>query len=178
LAQVCFGFLVDVAGLLIAFKTGNAWFYNCYFLIDIIIVNYAATLLLKQTSRKTVLIGLAVVVSAWLLSFRLYGITTLFNWAFLLGSILTVYAYLAVLFSLLNADKSARPVALIVIGNLLYYACCIPCFGFINYLMVKNPKLATDVFHINHVFSTLRYILIGFSFLTYRKLKTANTLDR
>lgn len=170
--QCLLAFGVEAIGRYINQASGgnNTWLFNFYCLVELAVHSYIGYLLLSRKSRQAILVGLAILLMFWLYSFFTDGQNRFFNWyvvvhCFFLLILYTVVLMTRVLFSQKLLWKQS--LFLICIASIIYYACTIPLFGMLNYIVDSNVKMAKGLFYISHIADVLRYILVAIAFYLY-----------
>lgn len=178
LAQVLFAFIAEAAGKILSVKYyPNAWVFNIYMLIEFLLLSIAASLFITRF-KKIVIVIISCFVIAWVLQAYNSGLTKLFNWLFVLSSLGITVMYAAILFMHGMFTKRhfySDPLFLVCVSIVVFFACIIPLFGLLNYLIKDDIIIAKKLYLINVGASIFRYSLVAIAFYLYgRQAKRAH----
>lgn len=85
------------------------------------------------------------------------------NFSIICSAVILMIRYIQVL--LWNARQPAGPVSsgiyLVAISILLYHCCTIPIFSLFHYFIREDLVLASKIFELNSILSSLRYLGTG-----------------
>ena len=170
LLQVALAFIAECFGEYLIFQHQyNTWSFNIYILADMLLTGWCARLLLaKYKYSYLVTYMLAFLTVWWVIEIYDHGI---FHWAtlFFTGScVLLVSLYIVVLFNKLLFTKKIikEPAFWLSISVILYFGCCLPYFGMLNYLVSEKSTAAKQLWVINRWLNFSRYPLIAVCFIT------------
>lgn len=171
--QVFFALLAESFGAYLGHHyIHNAWVFNIYNLIDLLLTGIAAQLLLRK--YKYIIYGFIVFgFIIWGIEVYKYGILHLANIFFIFSCILLVCVYLFVLLnqSLFTKRIFTEPAFWLSISVILYFGCCLPYFGLYNYLINEQYAIAKKLVIINRVFNFIRYPFIAVCFIIIGRQK-------
>lgn len=158
---------------LISIYGENVWLCNIYMLVEILLLGIIATMLVNNSLIKRIvallLVGLSII---WVMTIQRNGLKTLTNTFYLLGGIVLVMSYLAVLFnsSVLASKKViSDPVFWFSLSVIIYFGCYLPYKGLENYLMSISMELTDTLFNIILLLNYIRYPLVGLAFYLHGK---------
>lgn len=187
LLQLAIAFIFELTGLIINLcHINNVVLFNVYMLGDVLLVGFAGILLNERRSIKVfftcILFSCALI---WVWIFLKSELKQFFNWSFVMNCICLCLIYLTALLN--NVMKSRY--SIVIPGNsefwvcfaiIIYYGCCIPFFGFMNYLLNHHPKIVQNIYTINVSLAIIRYSIIGLTFnvMSPFKLLKQNKIDR
>lgn len=165
-------FLVEAWGKYLNTTTGqnNVSIFNGYSLVELWLLGYIGLELIPIKSKKFFVYALVLLTVFWMYNLSSYGPTQFFNWYFVLHCFFLLILYTTVLFTKAMFNRKVlwkQPLFLICLSLIVYYACTIPLFGTINYLVQSNMKMAANLFYISHIINILRYFLIAIAFYLY-----------
>lgn len=168
-----FSLVVEVTGetLGIMYRS-NIWLFNLYLLPNTLLTGIAGTYLFNKVLNKYLIrIGLLIWSIFWFIQLYTNGIAIFANRAFLFGGLLLIVVYLVSLKNLFVSTTVfyKQPEFWVAIAVIVYYACNIPSFGLINYLISHHDFAATNLYYINNILSIFYYSLISYSFYLCRK---------
>jgi len=172
--QCCIVFLVEAWGKYLNATTGqnNVIIFNGYSLIELWLLGYIGLELISIKFKKFFVYALVLLTIFWIYSYSVYGPEQFFNWYFVLQCFFLLILYTIVLITKAMFNRKVlwkQPLFLLCVSLILYYACTIPLFGTINYLVQSNMKMAARLFYISHAINILRYTLVALAFYLYAR---------
>lgn len=151
-------------------KQNNTWVFNIYMLLEMVLLGIAGSLFLERSIRVYPLFVFGIMLILWMVNAFISDFDKLFNWFFVSSSALIIVLYVFILFKNLLFKKKRlfkEPLFYLCFSSILYFASVIPLFGLINYLIIDNITIATQLFYINISLVILRYTLIAIAFYLY-----------
>ncbi|RYZ52959.1 MAG: hypothetical protein EOP49_08300 [Sphingobacteriales bacterium] len=165
--QTLLAFPTDVTGWIMGqYNIANFWFYNVYMLPDCLLVATAAWALIKNKVAAGILLAaMALFTVAWGINFAQRP-DTFATGIFMAECLLVLVAYLYVITDRIASDGKglARPLIWLCFIQIVYYACQLPLFMVLGYLIKNDLSLASKVYMINPVLNIIRYSLTAFCF--------------
>lgn len=172
--QVVCACLTEQAGFLLTkYGKPNAWLYDIYFFLEVIMVSIASFFLTPTPTRKRILQYLIpIFLVAWgvyMFSPRLLSIGTLG----LGGYSMIVVLLLSSILEMTVKGYDDRPSLLITFSLLAFFAGVIPMFSFLEYLYQLDPTAGKKLSIIVGSLCIIRYFSAAIAFfLYYRRSKT------
>ncbi|MGB8194832.1 MAG: hypothetical protein WCF67_23055, partial [Chitinophagaceae bacterium] len=155
------------------YKQSNLWIYNLYLLPQYLFYLYYfhETLIsgrIKRNIKITTVVYATITITNYLWGQKLH---TLFNTytvmaACLMISVLCIVFFFQVSNSVNILKPGSSPEIWIVSGMFIFHFCALPCFIFSNYLTVKYPTLAYNIFiYVLQFFNIIMYSFYLIAFL-------------
>lgn len=176
--QILVALFVEIGGLYIGEiqHHNNAWLYNIYLLVEVILLTIAAVNFTKSTKLNRIFLLSATLVSSyWIYLFVTKQHNQLFNWFIIISAFLSLSMYIIVLLdNAIFSQKNLVHQPLFLLGSsiIIYYACIIPLFGVINYLLENSYAYARKLYYINQSVNILRYSLVVIALYLYGRQAT------
>jgi hypothetical protein len=181
--QVLIAFGVNIIGYILRLrKINNIPLYNLYLLFDYGLLLMAASKFLKDyVPKKYFSIAFAIIIMIWLYEIFREGSTTFVQGAYIVGSFLILISYLIVFyFTVMKHSQSLirLPFFWISTAIILFYACNIPNFSMIQYLVycTKDNSFVSGL--ILDSLNNIRYGFISIGFLIYLNNRTKSLNPR
>ncbi len=169
--EVTFSILFDTTGWLLHYFDieNNAGLYNIYWFFNLWFTGMAAWQVLNMPGfKKMALVMLYITTIAGFYFVWAKQFTGLASYFFLSACVVLTFLYLLVLVQFLsvNTQKLFRePVFLLSVTLIIYYACNIPFWAYLNYLNQHQDSLARKLFGIiTHPLNVLLYSSIAICF--------------
>lgn len=178
--QVIIALIAEVLGkyLNLIHHSNNSWVFNIYMLAEVILIGWAGSFFIDNKSTQSLIkTSVCGFILLWIYYYYSLGISNLFNWFFVLSSLFSVgvYTYIILRRVLFSGNIYSNPVFLICISIIIYFACVIPLFGTIKFLIKDNAVIAEKLYLINAFANVLRYALVAIAFYLYgRQAKRAH----
>lgn len=167
LLYISTGTCFDIA-MFTLFKLGmpNIIYYNYYLIIDLWLVCIPGIILVGKPPLALIILALfATFMDIYLIASS--DNFVFMNWCLLTESVIVVLLYLIVILKYFKKETNpfSYPVIFLCFGVIIYYACCIPYFAFINYLIKSNQSVAYELYIINDFANIIKYLFIGLTFI-------------
>jgi uncharacterized membrane protein len=170
------GFTVTIGALYIF---PNHWLFNLYIIAEFLLIVLAATSRTSSFFTKRIVPSfLLLYILAWSVYVISCGIHELAYPVFLLGCLLISITYINVLFRLYISGERVekKRITLLCFALLLYFACSIPLFAMLKFLIHSSSDRAQKLYNtINWALSLVRYALLAIFFLLYALKKNESS---
>lgn len=173
--QVFIAFSAEISGKYLNHiqHSNNSWVFNLYMLAEVILLGIAGKYFINTNKAGRLIISiLSSFIILWIYFFFSLGITKLFNWFFVLSSLFSVGLYIYIMLHKVLFNKRTiynNPTFLICLSVIIYFACIIPLFGSIMFLINDNLVIAEKLYLINAFANILRYALVAIAFYLYAR---------
>lgn len=170
LIQIFLALIIETYGwyLSIVLSQYNVWLFNSYYLIELWLLLLCAYLLISNSLFKRIILSLLLLGTAiWASNIYIVGFNTLIIWSILFNSIAFVFSYSYILYNLIFYDDAkliVQPKFWLCMSMIIYFACNIPLFGLLNFLVDNDMHLAKNLFWINLILNFIRYPMVAVSF--------------
>ena len=147
----------------------NMFIFNIYLFIELWLLGAVAfTTTDLPLYRRLIVAGVVVCTMSNAVCIWKMGIHVFANWGYLVEGIFLSIVFLSAfvrLFASSQAGKLSRnPKFWVYLGLLVYHGCNIPMFGILNYVILKHPAIALNVYIINDFLNIIRISFIAIAF--------------
>jgi hypothetical protein len=168
--QACIALLADILGLL-SIRTNllpiNQILFNIYIPLEFLLMLFAARANFGRHFRVFSLAGIICFLISYGLSMTRAGIFHLATQTIAVCAVILTITYFVVLLQNIQRESSGYTTGIycIAVAVMLYYCCIVPYFGFMHYITEHDLRLAKQLYYINNVLSSLRYVCTGIGLL-------------
>lgn len=146
----------------------NQWLMNIHMIFETGLLLLAARFVNRETKNGLLIqLGTLAFVIVYAIQVIYNGFQNYLHYADLTECVVITLVYTPILFTA-PIGKKGRPLRIVCVALLLYFACSIPYVSLMNYLQVHSPKLNSMLYHvISDVLANLRYLLIALAFVSH-----------